>query len=420
MFTNKSGTHVSTAVMQPPMVLGWKLPGLGFLLYSAISIAAHLLGARGLLSVGGMLVLLCVCIAWCRSTMAVRIDKTVELVLGILLLAIFTILCDPTYTVFHNLLKHAVICMLYILTFSMGLSPIYSTPFRGVFVLALLFMGVVSLIVPDASEVDDVMRMSGFFVNANNLSLTMMTLLLLIDEQRDSRMKKAFFHGVVVLFLILSGTSGAILAYAGAMLFKGLTFLKSVGKPQSKFVVILMVISLLIMGCLLPARLYMDVPLAKRIVTQLSLIWQEFPVAASGHELNYSSLMEMYGTSDCSGIWRISHWRACMDVVARANPLQLLCGHGIGSSGLLLYKVPHNDYLRVLMEQGILGLALSLIFFLIVFRRIDPRYRYCIIAFALYCFTENNMDNLLFMCIFTFFLASAQTRPAESPAASTE
>jgi len=413
-------SYASTALMQPPTVLGWRLPGLGFLLYSVISIAAHLLDIRGLLAVGGMLVFLCVCIAWCRSTMAVRVDKTVELVLCILLLAIFTTLRDPTHTVFQNLLKHAVVCILYILIFSMELRPIYSTPFRTVFVLALLFMGVVSLIVPDVGEVDDVRRMSGFFVNANNLSLTMMTLLFLIDEQKDGRAKKAFFHAVIILFLILSGTSGALLAYFGAMLFKCLVFLRSVGKSQSKFIVVLMAIALIVLGCLLPARLYMDVPLAKRMVTQLSLVWQEFPLAASGHELDYGRLSDVYGTSDCSGIWRISHWRACIDVIARANMFQWLCGYGVGASSLLLYKVPHNDYLRVLMEQGILGLALSLIFFLIVFRRIDPRYRYCIVAFAIYCFTENNMDNLLFMCIFAFFLASAQTKTQEHPAVSAQ
>lgn len=393
---------------------GWRLPGLGFLAYSVISIAAHLLDVRSLLTVGGMLVFLCVCIAWCRSTMAVRVDKTVELVLCILLLAIFTTLCDPTHTVFQNLLKHAVVCILYIFIFSMELRPIYSTPFRTVFVLALLFMGVVSLIVPDVGEVGDVTRMSGFFVNANNLSLTMMTLLFLIDERKDSRAKKAFFHAVIILFLILSGTSGAILAYLGAMLFKCLMFARSAGKSQRKLIIVLMSIALIVLGCLLPARLYMDVPLAKRILTQLSLVWQEFPLAASGHELDYGRLSDVYGTSDCSGIWRISHWRACIDVIAHANALQLLCGYGVGASSLLLYKVPHNDYLRVLMEQGILGLTLSITFFLVVFQRIDPRYKYCIVAFALYCFSENNMDNLLFMSIFAFFLASAQT-PSTRP-----
>src|SRR4030042_1167554 len=124
----------------------------------------------------------------------------------------------------------------------------------------------------------------------------------------------------------------------------------------------------------------------------------------------------MYGTSDCSGIWRISHWRTCVDVIAGSNMVHFLCGHGILSSSLLLYKVPHNDYLRVLIEQGIIGLTLYIAFFLTVIRRIDPRYWYCIVAIALYCFTENNIENLLFMSIFVFFLASAQKKTTIQPA----
>ena len=93
-----------------------------------------------------------------------------------------------------------------------------------------------------------------------------------------------------------------------------------------------------------------------------------------------------------------------------ANAFQLVFGHGVGSSGLLLGKLPHNDYLRILIEQGVLGLALSLAFFAVLFARIDWRYRHCIVAAALYCLCENNMDNLLFMSLFAFFLASAQNR----------
>jgi O-antigen ligase len=146
------------------------------------------------------------------------------------------------------------------------------------------------------------------------------------------------------------------------------------------------------------------------------VVWHELPLAVSGYELDYGNLSSMYGRSDFSGIWRVSHWRTCVDVIADANIVQLLCGHGIASSTLLLNNVPHNDYLRVLMEQGIIGLTLYTAFFLTVFRRIDWRHRYCIVAIALYCFSENNMENLLFMSIFVFFLASAQKKTTIQPA----
>lgn len=410
-------SYLCSTMTAPPAVLGWRLPAAGFFIYSMIAIGAHVLDARGFLVIGGAIMFMCVCVGWCRGIMAVSVDRSVLLVMGIMLLSIFTTLYDPTNTVFYSLLKHIAVCVLYIFIFSMGLAPIYSTPFRTVFILILLLMGLISCIVPNLSETDEVMRMSGFFVNANNLSLSMMTLLFLIDEEKDSRARKLSIHAILILFLLLSGTSGAILAYLGAMSFKYLVLLKSAHRHPNKGMLVLTGLALLLLGCLLTSPLFMEVPIVRRIVTQLSLIWHEFPLAASGCELDYGYLSSIYGTDDCSGIWRISHWRACVDVIADANIIQLLCGHGILASSLLLYKVPHNDYLRVLMEQGIIGLILYAAFFLTVFRRIDWRHRYSIVAVALYCLTENNMENLLFMSIFVFFLASAQNRPSLQPAA---
>ena len=405
-----------TTVTHPLPVAGWRLPVVGFFFYSMIAIGAHILDARIFLIIGGAILFMCVCAEWCRGVMAVSVDKTVIIVLCILLLSIFTTLYGPTNSVFHKLSKHVVVCILYVFIFSMGLAPIYSTPFRAVLILILLFMGLVSFFVPNISETDDVMRMSGFFVNANNFSLTMMTLLFLIDEEKDNRVRKILIHAVLLLFLLLSGTSGAILAYLGAMLFKYFILLKSSNKYRNKWVLIPIGIALILVVCMLTTNLFMDVPIVKRIANQLSLVWHELPLAASGYELDYGNMSNMYDIDDFSGLWRISHWRTCIDVIADANIIQLLCGYGIGSSNLLMYKEPHNDYLRVLIEQGIIGLTLYFAFFMTVFRRFDSRYWYCIVAVALYCFTENNMDNLLFMSIFVFFLASGQNRTQIQPA----
>ena len=409
--------YSDTIAAQALPVAGWRLPTVGFFVYSMIAIGALIVDARSFLVIGGGILFICVCAEWCRSIMAVNVDKSVLFVFGIMLLSIFTTLYDPTNTVLHFFLKHIVVCILYIFIFSMGLAPIYSTPFRIIFVLVLLFMGIVSFAFPGISQMDDVVRMSGLFSNANNLSLTMLTLLFLIYEEKDRRAKKLSIHAIIIMFLLLSGTSGAILAYLGAMLFKYLVLLISTRRYRNKWVLLPFGTALLVLGYLLTTHLFMDVPVVKRIVAQLSLVWHELPLAASGYQLDYGNLSRIYGNSNLSGIWRISHWRSCIDVIADANIVQLLCGHGIGASSLLLYKVPHNDYLRILMEQGIIGLTLYTIFFITVFRKIDSRHWYCIVAIALYCFTENNMDNLLFMSIFVFFLASAQNRAQIQPAA---
>lgn len=401
----------------PPAVLGWRLPAMGFFIYCMIGMAAHLLGAPALLVMAGGLMFLFVLAASCQRLIHLRVDASVALVLCILVLAFVPTLYDPTNTLARYLVKLVVVCILYVLIFSMELRPIYETPFCKVFVLTLLLMGAVSLVIPRSEEMDDVTRLSGFFVNANNLSLTMLTLLFLIDEQRDRWAVKMAFHAVIILFLILSGTSGAILAYLGAMAYRTWAFAKSAREARVLLILLLLVLMLISLVFIVPSSLYHQVPLANRIITQLSLIWDQLPLAVSGYEPDYAHLSKLYGQSGGSGIWRIAHWRKGLDVVADANVFQLVFGHGVGSSSLLLDKLPHNDYLRILIEQGVLGLALSLAFFAVVFARIDWRYRHCIVAVALYCICENNMDNLLFMSLFTFFLASAQNRfPANARA----
>jgi len=383
---------------------------MGFFIYCMIGMAAHLLGAPALLVIAGGFMFLFVLAAGGQALVRLRVDASVALVLCILVLAFVPTLYDPTHTLARYLVKLVVVCILYVLVFSMELRPIYATPFCKVFVLTLLLMGAVSLVIPRSEEMDDVTRLSGFFVNANNLSLTMMTLLFLIDEQRDRRAVKIAFHAVIILFLILSGTSGAILAYLGAMAFRTLMFAQSTRKARVHLILLLLVLILIGLVCIVPTSLYRQIPLTNRILGQLSLIWDQLPLAVSGYEPDYAHLSKLYGESGGSGIWRIAHWRKGLDVVADANVFQLVFGHGVGSSSLLLDKLPHNDYLRILIEQGVLGLALSLAFFAVLFARIDWRYRHCIVAVALYCLCENNMDNLLFMSLFAFFLASAQNR----------
>jgi hypothetical protein len=414
-----SEPYLCDTMTAPPAVTGWRLPTLGFFIYSMIAIAAHLLGISVLLVIAGGLMFLFVLAASWRTLIRVRVDASVALVLCILILAFVPTLYDPAYTQARYLVKLVVVCILYVLVFSMELRPIYATPFCKVFVLTLLLMGVVSLIVPRGEQMDDVTRIAGFFANANNLSLAMMTLLFLIDEQRDGLVVKLGFHAVIILFLVLSGTTGAILAYGGAMVFRTLVFIKSARNARVYLVLFMLLLILVGLVCVVPIEIYKQIPLTDRIGSQLTLIWNQLPVAVSGDELNYARFSKLYGQSGGSGIWRIAHGRKGMDVMAGTNAFQLVFGHGVGSSSLLLGKLPHNDYLRILIEQGILGLGLSLAFMAVVFARIDWRYRTGIVAVGLYCFCENNMDNLLFMALFTFFLASAQNKlPAEPPCSS--
>jgi hypothetical protein len=81
-------------------------------------------------------------------------------------------------------------------------------------------------------------------------------------------------------------------------------------------------------------------------------------------------------------------------------------GFGIGSSPQILGKLPHNEYLRMLFEQGLLGLGLFLFTWSKLIRTAHPEVRYVGIIIAIYSFSENNLDNFPFMALFVLCLSA--------------
>jgi hypothetical protein len=91
---------------------------------------------------------------------------------------------------------------------------------------------------------------------------------------------------------------------------------------------------------------------------------------------------------------------------AEANPAQQIFGFGLGSSPVLLGKLPHNEYLRMLFEQGIVGLLLFLYAWYRVIRTSPPSVRYVGLVVAMYSFSENNLDNFPFMSLLILCLSA--------------
>jgi O-antigen ligase len=210
-------------------------------------------------------------------------------------------------------------------------------------------------------------------------------------------------HAIVIGVLALSGTSGAVIAYAtglaihfGALLHRHwrmlVLTLVSLGG--------LTVTGLMVSGgeSLFPET---------RLSRQIAVMRTELNTVIEGGEVAYYDQERVLGPGAASGIWRLVHWRKTINMYAKGTAAQQLTGFGIGSSAGILGKLPHNEYLRVLFEQGIVGLALFLYAWRRIIRTAPRDVQYCGVILAVYSFSENNLDNFPFMSLFILCLSAA-------------
>jgi hypothetical protein len=102
----------------------------------------------------------------------------------------------------------------------------------------------------------------------------------------------------------------------------------------------------------------------------------------------------------------VAHWRRTIETYIQGDPAQQIAGFGIGSSPLILGKLPHNEYLRMLFEQGVIGLALFLFAWYRIIMSAPREIRYIGLITAIYSFSENNLDNFPFMALFVLCLSA--------------
>ena len=145
-----------------------------------------------------------------------------------------------------------------------------------------------------------------------------------------------------------------------------------------------------------------------RLTKQISVIRTQLRNVAAGAQISYYDEERTLGTGSTSAIWRLAHWRRTLGIYADGTTAQHLLGFGIGSSPVILGILPHNEYLRVLFEQGIAGLFLFLFAWRLIILKAPPAVRYVGWIVAIYSFSENNLDNFPFMSLFILFLSATE------------
>lgn len=254
-------------------------------------------------------------------------------------------------------------------------------------------------------------RIEGSYANPNNFALAALSLLFFIDPDRDPPGFKLVLHAFVVGLILLSGTAGALLGYLVGLGFSWL---------RSRFARALLLGAALgmLLGLLwLPGRpadlqILGETKWIGPLWTKVMVVQDHFEELAANDPLDFWKLGQEYGGAELtSAAWRLEHWRNVLQAFQDSGGLARWFGQGPGACSVLLVKLPHNDYLRLLIEAGVLGCVAGGAIWFILYRRADPAVRWLAIMMATYAFTENNLDNFTVMSLFVLFFVSAGTAP---------
>jgi len=380
----------------------WYIPIIGLYIYILMIVAGHF-AAMPALNLFGAGVLIYIMVIGNYSRMLWRFrDSTILLAISIVIVTIIGTLLNSQTVQPAYFVKHIAILLLYAVTYFSNYSPISQPPEKKHLFYIILILIAVSLFTGENIELDREAKRPGLFANPNNLSLISLSFLFLIDDNRDSKIGIVSTHLLVTTILLFSATMGAILAYLGGLLFKHRYVIF-----RSKYFYFVLPFFLLLIF-LTPYLNFGRFYFFNKLVNQFYVINNYFLNVVTMQKIDYGVLVTQYGSSALSGIWRLEFWSTILYEVAHADYLQFLFGHGIGSALDMYGNLPHNEYLRILSEQGLIGLVMTLAFYLTIYFRLLTNYRYLILIFALFSFTENNLDNFLYMSLLMLFLASSQ------------
>jgi hypothetical protein len=307
------------------------------------------------------------------------------------------------------MVKHISLYIVMAISRLLRLPAISRSRMRGVFAVQICIVLVLSFLT-DANGVWEAgTRHSGLFANPNNLALIPLLLLFLTDR-RDPRWLQFAAMGAVVAVLAITRTSGSIIACAVGMGTHFFSFLPRRSRPVVAALAATLGLGLAVFVSIGGESLLPE----SRLTRQIVVMRTDLKSVIDGNPISFYRQERVLGSGTASGVWRLEHWRRTLVTYAGGSTAQKVVGFGIGSSPDHLGKLPHNEYLRVLFEQGVAGLCLFLFAWFRTIRTAPKDLRYCGLILAIYSFSENNLDNFPFMSLFILFLSSG--RMAESAA----
>jgi O-antigen ligase len=118
--------------------------------------------------------------------------------------------------------------------------------------------------------------------------------------------------------------------------------------------------------------------------------------------MSYGEIVRRAGSTDVSGYFRIKHWVEIWQIYSQNSLDHILFGYGPGQSKLITTAllVPHNDYLRVLVEFGVFNLLCFLALLIIIIKRLPNKITKSLFTvYIVYSVTDNMIDNFSSMVL---------------------
>jgi O-antigen ligase len=229
------------------------------------------------------------------------------------------------------------------------------------------------------------------FANRNNAGLYVVTLIALLNVLREQPLRNVLIYLVAA---VAFGTLGVLLAVLMALVI-------AIGGRRA-------VLILAAVAFAASAAVFF-VPVEFGIFARFKPVVDSILLIANGTinigTVTYGELVGRLQTTDLSFVFRLKHWFDLLGIFAAAPLENWLFGFGVGSSTRLSEAglVPHNDYLRILFECGVVAFAGFVSTIAMILYRCGRRWEAVpLITVAIYFFSENLIDNFVAMSVFFF------------------
>jgi hypothetical protein len=388
----------------------WAPIVVGFLAYVCIFMVAFFLEAPALRSVGGLTMVFISSVGNYQRLFTLRVGAPAYWALLAMVPPTLAVLVTPGSPV-ELVLKYDLMFVVFLQIYSWRLAPMNRTPWRWALLGGCLLLIVVSIVAGARTEWEGTSRLSGVFDNPNNMALMGLALPFFLNDE-DPRWQKLLVHAATLGTIFATGTSGAILGYAVGILFRVQGLLTWRRAAVALAVVTIAVVVLLGRKDVAELRLVRQIAAVHASLGELQR--HRFVVREALVPMDFGAMVDAHGAGSTSAVWRVGMWIAVLNDYADGAPWQWVIGRGLGASWRLYQILPHNDFVRLLFETGVVGLVAFLAFCWTAWRGMRPGDRYVVPMVLTFCFSENNIDNFVFMGLFMFFLASTQP-PVRAP-----